>query len=114
MRKIWLLCLCLASLSLSLVGCFHVPDEDWLPSKNSINTWNIENENEMKHAMDDLLDWVNMISNEWNQLNKDDVVYEEWTSDSIETTDDTTDEVSNTGEIFNGLNEENRYEEGLM
>jgi len=37
MKKIWLFCLCLASLG--LVGCFHIPDEDWLPSRNKVNTW---------------------------------------------------------------------------
>lgn len=65
-KKIWFICLWFASLS--LVGCFHVPDEDWLPSKNKINTWNIEKENEMNQAIDSFMDWINTISSQRNEI----------------------------------------------
>ena len=57
MKKIWLFCLCLASLS--LVGCFHVPDEDWLPSKNNAKTEdlkkNVEKDEDVEHAINSLV-----------------------------------------------------------
>jgi len=60
MKKILLLCLCLASLS--LVGCFHIPDRDWLPSKNKVNTWNTQKDDEMDQALNDIMEWINMFS----------------------------------------------------
>ena len=66
MKKIWLFCLCLASLG--LVGCFHVPDEDWLPSRNKVNTWDTQKYDEMEQALDSFVDWINMISSSWNEL----------------------------------------------
>ena len=60
MKKIWLLCLCLASLG--LVGCFHIPDEDWLPSKDKVNTWDTQKDNEMDQALNDIMEWINMFS----------------------------------------------------
>ena len=59
MKKIWLLCLCLASLGLA--GCFHIPDEDWLPSKNKVDTWNTQNE-EVENALNSFMDWINVVS----------------------------------------------------
>ena len=67
MKKIWLFCLCLASLS--LVGCFHVPDEDWLPSKNKVETWNIQKDTEVEDAINSLTDWVNLISSQRDEKN---------------------------------------------
>ena len=65
MKKIWLLCLCLASLSLA--GCFHIPDKDWLPSKNKVNTWSTQKDNEMDQALKDIMEWINMIPSEWDE-----------------------------------------------
>ena len=69
MKKIWLFCLCLASLSLA--GCFHVPDENWLPSKNKVNPWDAQKDEEMNYVIDGFMNWINIISTEWNQLNND-------------------------------------------
>ena len=60
MKKIWLICLCLASLG--LVGCFHIPDRDWLPSKNKVNTWDTQKDDEMDQALNDIMEWINMFS----------------------------------------------------
>ena len=80
MKKIWLFCLCLASLG--LVWCFHVPDEDWLPSKNKAKTEDVKNENvEVEQAIDSLVEWFNMASTERNNMkNKksDETDTEEW------------------------------------
>lgn len=67
MKRIWIFCLCLASLS--LVGCFHVPDEDWLPSKNKVETWNIQKDTEVEDAINSLTDWVNLISSQRDEKN---------------------------------------------
>ena len=69
MKKIWLLCLCLASLSLA--GCFHIPDKDWLPSKNKIETWNVERDEEMERALDSFMYWINIISTEKGEVKND-------------------------------------------
>ena len=66
MKKIWLLCLCLASLSLA--WCFHVPDEDWLPSRNKIKTENVEKNEEVEQAINSFMQWIDMISTDWNEL----------------------------------------------
>ena len=75
MKKIWLLCLCLTSLG--LVGCFHVPDEDWLPSKNNAETWNVQKDEEMEQALNSFMDWINMISSGWNELKNEETTAEE-------------------------------------
>ncbi len=67
MKKIWIFCLCLVSLS--LVGCFHIPDEDWLPSRNKVKSGEIKNDPEFDEAIDSFMDWINMISSEWNEVN---------------------------------------------
>ena len=66
MKKIWLFCLCLASLSLA--WCFHVPDEDWLPSRNKIKTENVEKDEEVEQAINSFMQWIDMISTDWNEL----------------------------------------------
>lgn len=66
MKKIWLFCLCLAILS--LVWCFHVPDKDWLPSKNKVNTWSTQKDDEIDQALNDIMEWINMFSSDWNEL----------------------------------------------
>ena len=69
MKKFWLLCLCLASLGLA--GCFHIPDEDWLPSKNKINTWDTQKDDEMDQALNDIMEWINMFSSHRDDENND-------------------------------------------
>ena len=69
MKKIWLVCLCLASLS--LYGCFHVPDKDWLPSRNKVKTENVEKNDDVDQAINSLVDWIDMISSEWDKMNDD-------------------------------------------
>ena len=66
MKKIWLLCLCLASLG--LVGCFHIPDEDWLPSKNWAETWNIQKNEDVEQAIDSLMEGVSTFSSQRNDM----------------------------------------------
>ena len=48
-----------------LTWCFHVPDEDWILSKD--NSWNIENQNdeELNEALNSFFDSTNIISSEW-------------------------------------------------
>ncbi len=76
MKKIWLFCLCLASLS--LVGCFHVPDEDWLPSKNNAKTEdvekNVEKNEDVEQAINSFMQWIDMISTDWNELENEENV----------------------------------------
>lgn len=59
-KKIWLISLCLASLA--LVGCFHIPDEDWLPSRNKVDTWNIQKNDEVEQAVNSLIQWIDIVS----------------------------------------------------
>lgn len=90
-KKIWFICLWLTSLTLT--GCFHIPDEDWLPSKNNINTWEAKTD-EMEEAINSFIDWIDIISSERNEINNDekinidngDIIDETW-SKIIETWD---------------------------
>ena len=88
MKKFWLLCLCLASLG--LVGCFHVPDEDWLPSKNNTETWNVQKDEEMEQALNSLMQWFDMISADWNELKEEETTSEE--VENVELEDETVNE----------------------
>ena len=97
MKKIWLLCLCLASLSLA--GCFHVPDEDWLPSKNNIKTWNTQQDEEVQQALNSFMDWINMISSDWNELKNE------------ENNEINTEEIENTEVKNEAINDEIENEE---
>ena len=65
-KKIWLICLCLSIFSLS--GCFHVPDEDWLPSKNKAKTEEVKKNVEVEQAVNSFMDWINMISSQWDEI----------------------------------------------
>ena len=65
-KKIWVICLWFAGLA--LVGCFHVPDEDWLPSKNKVETWNIQENNEIDQAFDSFINDLNNISNQRDEI----------------------------------------------
>ena len=99
-KKILLICLCL--ISFSLVGCFHVPDKDWLPNRNKVNTWDIKNNEEMEDAINSLMNGVNIISSEWNVLNEYDEINDEETEQiPLETKTDTIDDeiFSDTGTI---------------
>ena len=93
MKKIWLLCLCLASLGLA--GCFHIPDEDWLPSKNKVNTWNTQNE-EIENALNSFMDWINVVSTQRNGIKSEEneeseqIITEDSDEDAIELEDDGT------------------------
>lgn len=91
MKKIWLLCLCLASFS--LVGCFHIPDEDWLPNRNKVNTWDTQKDDEMNQALDLFVNWINSISSERDEINNDEnegTTTEEW--ENVEVEDETINE----------------------
>ncbi len=70
-KKIWLFCLCLACLS--LVWCFHVPDEDWLLSDGEVKTWDVQKDEELEQALDTFMDWINLISSERNEIKNDEV-----------------------------------------
>ena len=75
MKRIRLICLCLASLGLA--WCFHVPDEDWLPSRNKAKTEDVKND-EVEQAINSFIDWVNMISSEWDEMkNNGETTWEE-------------------------------------
>ena len=90
MKQIWLLCFCLASLSLA--GCFHIPDEDWLPSRNKVNTWNTQNDDAEK-ALNSFMDWINIVSSQRNELNNEqseNIVTENSDENIIEVEDDDT------------------------
>ena len=87
-KKIWFIWLWLVSLA--LVGCFHIPDEDWLPSKDKVNTWDTQKDNEMDQALNDIMEWINMISSDWNSLKSnenDEFSTEDWSENIIEVED---------------------------
>lgn len=67
-KKIWFICLWFASLA--LVGCFHVPDKDWL-----LNNWetelNTDENNDLSHAFDSFIDDFNTISNQRTEIEND-------------------------------------------
>ena len=65
-KKFWLICLCLASLN--LVGCFHVPDKDWLPNQNKVETWDIGKNNEMENALNSFMNGIDIVSQERNEI----------------------------------------------
>ena len=71
MKRIWLLCLCLASLT--LVGCFHVPDKDWLPSRNKVETWTIEKNDEVEEALNSFMDWIDKISSQRSEMKNSEI-----------------------------------------
>ena len=89
MKKIWLLCLCLASLS--LVGCFHIPDEDWLPSRNKVNTWSTQND--VEKALNSFMEWIDMVSSQRNDMKSEEI--------SSEGSDENVIEIENNGIIDN-------------
>ena len=85
-KRIWLLCLWLTGLS--LVGCFHVPDEDWLPNKWKVQE-GITQQDELSDAFNSLIEWVNIVSSQWNEMknnedNNEIVVENGETNDKIE------------------------------
>ena len=81
-KKIWFICVWLASLT--LVWCFHVPDEDRLLSSNKTETWNIKND-ELDEAINSLIDWVNIVSSQRNETknNENEEVYT-WESEELD------------------------------
>ena len=68
-KRIWLICLCLASLSLA--WCFHVPDEDWLPSRNKVET--TQKDDNVEQALNSFMYWVDMVSSQRNAMKNDEV-----------------------------------------
>jgi hypothetical protein len=108
MRKFWLLCLCLASLG--LVGCFHIPDEDRLPSKNKVENWNIQQDGEMQQALNSFIDWINMISSDRNELKNEEnngTTAEDVENIEVETWNIQQDEEIIDNEVENNVIEEN-------
>ena len=65
-KRIWFICLCLACISLA--GCFHVPDEDWLPNRNKTETPDINKDDEVIHAINSFMDWISIISSERDEM----------------------------------------------
>ena len=84
-KKIWFICLWLASLALA--GCFHVPDEDWLLSNNNkAETWDVKND-EMDEALNSLMDWFDIISSGWNNVKNDEsdeINTDDWSENTVE------------------------------
>ena len=105
MKKIWLLCLCLASLSLT--GCFHIPDEDWLPSKDKVKTENVEKDDEVEQAINSFMLWIDMISSNWNELEN------EGNDEITEDDDSELSEIDN-GEITGAEVENEEIEENIV
>jgi hypothetical protein len=70
------------------VWCFHIPDEDWIPSRNKVKINDTKNEDvEMEQAINSLMDWFNKASNQWNEKNikaNDEINIEEWNEDIVE------------------------------
>lgn len=98
MKKIWFICLCLAGLTLA--WCFHIPDEDWLPSRNAKTEdieKNVEKDEDVEQAINSLVQWIDEISTDWNELENEenidvtedvDVDVSEKNNDNEEITDD--------------------------
>jgi hypothetical protein len=107
MKKIWLLCLCLASLG--LVWCFHVPDEDWLPSKNKVDSEKVKNNIEVEQAIDSFMDWINSISSELDEMKNEEITTEEW--ENVEVEDEIIDSEVTDEEVDNEVIEENTVSE---
>ena len=89
MKKIWLMCLCLTGLSLA--WCFHVPDEDRLPSRNKVKTGDINENAEIEQAIDSLMEWFDIASSQLDDMDKNEgaVYYEEWNENAIKMEDET-------------------------
>jgi len=105
MKKIWLFCLCLASLN--LVGCFHIPDKDWLPSKNNVETWSIQKDEETEQVINEFMDWINMISSDWNEFRNEES--DEITAEEVENIE-VEDEEINDEEIIDNKVESEKIE----
>jgi len=107
-KKIWFICLWLASLALA--GCFHIPDEDWLLSSNKTETWDVKND-EMDEALDSLMNWINIISSDWDNLKNnesDGISTDDWSENAIEVEETISGEetVDDTGAIDNEVENE--------
>ena len=85
-KKIWIICLCLVGLSLT--GCFHIPDEDWLPSRNKVNTWDTQNDDQVEQALNSLIDWIDTISSQHNRAKDNEVKIDENIEESKEITNE--------------------------
>ena len=106
-KKIWFICLWLASLALA--GCFHIPDEDWLLSSDKAETWDVKND-EMDEALNSLMNWIDMISSDWDNLKNnesDEISADNWNENTIEVEDNT---ISNEKMIDNEETTDNEFE----
>ena len=63
-KKIWFIWLWLSCLILA--WCFHIPDEDWLPSKNKPEA--IHKDDQVEQAINSFVDWMNMVSSQRNEI----------------------------------------------
>lgn len=73
-KRIWLVCLCLVSLSLT--WCFHVPDEDWLPSKSKTETSKSKEDAQVEEALNSFMDWLDMVSSQRDEIKNDETTTE--------------------------------------
>lgn len=81
-RKLWLICLLIASLT--LVGCFHIPDDDWLLSdKDKVDTWDTEKQNEIDQAMNSFMEWIDLISSDKDEVKDTESSVETWIDNII-------------------------------
>ena len=70
-KKIWFLCLC--CVSLTLTWCFHVPNKDRLPNQNKFQNWikSKSNHKDLNQVLDSLINDINTVSNTKKDNNAD-------------------------------------------
>ena len=90
-KKIGFICLFLSSLT--LVGCFHIPNEDRLPNKNKDITGNTQKDEELEQTLNSFMNSINLISSQISE-NKNSEISEE--IDQLEDNDLTEPEDINT------------------
>ena len=100
LKKIWLICLWISSLC--LVWCFHIPDEDWLPSRNKVKTEDVKNDGEVEQAINSLVDWIDMISSEWDEKKNNEINSGELSE--LKNNDEEVDDIDIEDEIFDNEN----------
>jgi len=64
-KKIWFIWLWLYCLILA--GCFHIPDEDWLPSKNKPET--THKDDQVEQAINSFIEGIDVVSTQRDELN---------------------------------------------
>ena len=122
-KKIWLICLWVASLC--LVWCFHIPDENWLPNKNKVKTGEVKKDVEFEQAVDSLMNGIDQISSEWNEMKNgenNEVDTENLENDVVETEENIEGEenigneevVENVGEVVEDEGENQEVQEEIV